>query len=73
MEEAHKISLHAIIGSISSRTMRVLEKIREQLVVNLVDTHNFPTLISKAWLSPNSREEIKVNVANGEMIIRLEN
>lgn len=53
--EALDISLHAIIGSLSHRTMRVMEKIKGQPIVMLVDTgskHNF----------------MKVRVVNGELV-----
>lgn len=40
------------------------------ILVNTSSTHNFldPTIIPKAQLTPNSKEQIEVRVANAEMI-----
>lgn len=71
--KAPEISLHAIDGSNSPRTMRVLGNIKGQTTVILIDTssiHNFldPTIIPKAQLTPNSMEQIEVKVAKGELM-----
>lgn len=69
--ETPEISLHAISGFPSPRTMRLLGKVNGHSMVILVDigsTHNFfyPNIISKTPLTLNSREQIVVSIANGE-------
>lgn len=71
--EAPEISLHAIVGSLSPRTMRVMGKVKWQSVVIFVDsdsTYNFldDTIIPKAQLNPKIDEQMQVRVANGELV-----
>ncbi|KAF5462657.1 hypothetical protein F2P56_018645 [Juglans regia] len=69
-----EISLHALIGSVNPRTMRVKGRVGNQKVVILIDsgsTHNFidPSVIKKAKVPVNSDRIIKVRVANGETVM----
>lgn len=68
-----EISLHALIGSMNPKTMRVLGKIGGQKVVILIDsgsTHNFldPSIAQKAQLVAQNGEDIKVRMASGELL-----
>ncbi|KAF5447657.1 hypothetical protein F2P56_033191, partial [Juglans regia] len=68
-----EISLHAIIGSISPKTMRIRGKIGNQELVVLIDlgsTHNFvdPSVIKKGNIPVNLVEKVRVRVANGEQV-----
>ena len=68
------ISLHAIIGSLHPKTMRVLGSIGGQKVVVLIDsgsTHNFvDSLVCKrAHLVIQKEKHIRVRVANGELVV----
>ena len=69
-----EISLHAIIGSLHPKTMKVLGWIGGQKVVVLIDsgsTHNFvDTLICKiAHLLVQKDQRIRVRVANWELVV----
>lgn len=69
--EIPEISLHAIAGSLSPRTMRIHGKVLNCSVVILVDTgstHNFldPMIAKKVGLEVNAGKQIEVRVANGE-------
>jgi hypothetical protein len=68
-----EISLHAISGTPTPHTMRVVGFIRGQMVVILIDsgsTHNFldPSIVKKTQLSILSHTRITVKVANGDTI-----
>lgn len=68
-----EFSLHTIVGSPNPRIMRLMGRVKGQPVVILVDTdstHNFldPTIVFKAHLTLNSKEQMEVRVANGERI-----
>jgi hypothetical protein len=68
-----EISLHAIVGSVSPNTMRLVGSLRNQRVVILLDsgsTHNFldPTVLRRAPLSVAVGVTLKVRVANGATV-----
>ena len=73
-EERPNISLHAITGSVTSRsvrTMRVKGSLHNQDIVVLIDsgsTHNFvdPAIVKSAHLPIDPRHKLSVAVANGE-------
>jgi hypothetical protein len=65
--------IHAISGSPSPNTMRIVGIIQQQMVVILVDsgsTHNFldPAIVAKAWLPTLTSKVIAVKVANGQLM-----
>jgi hypothetical protein len=69
-----EISLHAVTGSIHPKTMRVSGYLGNLKVVILIDsgsTHNFmdAALIHKLQLLINKASVVKVQVANGEVIV----
>ena len=69
--EVPEISLNAIAGYLSPRTMRIHGKVQDCPVVILVDTgstHNFldPMIARKVGLGINIAEQVEVRVANGE-------
>jgi hypothetical protein len=76
--ETPKISIHAILGSPSPNTMRIVGIIQHQMVVILVDSgsiYNFldPAIVSKARLPTLTSKVIVVNVivvkvANGQLM-----
>ncbi|XP_042972766.1 uncharacterized protein LOC122304569 [Carya illinoinensis] len=71
--ETPAITLHAIIGSLNPKTMRVVGKIGNQPVTILIDsgsTHNFidPSLLSKLSLPVFTTDKVKVKIANGDQI-----
>jgi hypothetical protein len=73
-EVVPEISLHAIIGSLHPKTMRVLGWIGGQKVVVLIDSgsiHNFvDSLVCKrAHLVVQKEKQIRVRVANGELVV----
>jgi hypothetical protein len=68
-----EISLYAISGSLSPKTMRLVGKLKNQLVVILIDsgsTHNFidPAVAKKARLPCITTTLIQVKVANGAQL-----
>lgn len=68
------ISLNAITGSVTSRTMRIKGRVSNQEVVILIDsgsTHNFvdPAVVRRAQLPIDPRHRLTVTVANGEKMI----
>jgi hypothetical protein len=71
--EFPEISIHAISGSPSPNTMRLMGMIQRQVVVILVDsrsTHNFsdPSIVKKARMLMVTTEKITVKVANGDKL-----
>ncbi|KAF5480102.1 hypothetical protein F2P56_000872 [Juglans regia] len=73
LQQTPEISLHAIIGSMNPKTMRVKGKIGNQWVVILIDsgsTHNFldPAVLSRVHIPLVDEDKIRVKVANGEMV-----
>jgi hypothetical protein len=71
--EQPQISIHAISGSLSPNTMRIVGSIQHQRVIILVDygsTHNFldPAIARKAKLPQLTSEKIVVKIANGELM-----
>lgn len=71
--EFPEISIHAISGSPSPNTMRLVGMIQRQVVVILVDsrsTHNFsdPSIVKKARMLMVTTEKITVKVANGDKL-----
>jgi hypothetical protein len=69
-----EISLHAVTGSIHPKTMRVSGYLGNLKVVILIDsgsTHNFmdAALIHKLQLLVNKASVVRVQVANGEVIV----
>ena len=73
-EEAPLISLHAIAGCSSPRTMRFKARIRKRKLVILIDsgsTHNFvdQKLTHSLGLAVTPITEFNVKVANGESLV----
>ncbi|XP_041016309.1 uncharacterized protein LOC121258846 [Juglans microcarpa x Juglans regia] len=71
--EAPEITLHAIIGSLNPKTMRVVGRIGNQPVTILIDsgsTHNFldPSILPKLSLHVLIDDKIKVKIANGDQV-----
>lgn len=67
------ISLHALAGGATPRTMRVMGKIGEQLVVVLIDTrstHSFvdQNLAKRIRLPVEKMSQVNVMIANGDSI-----
>lgn len=72
-EDNPNISLHAITGPGTSRTMRVSGSLHNQELVILIDsgsTHNFvdPVVVQKAKLLVDSSHTLAVTVANGDKV-----
>lgn len=68
-----EISIHALYGSPSPKTMRIMGQIGKRVVIILIDTgntHNFidPSIIQGAQLAYGPGERMKVKVANGQSI-----
>lgn len=71
---APEISLHAISGSLSPKTMRLIEMTKNQRVVILIDsgsTHNFidPTVFNKVSLGILTLISLQVRMANGATVL----
>ena len=67
------ISLHAMIGTVGYQTMRIQGKVKNQLVIFLVDTgstHNFVSnsLIKRIGGSSKTITSLTITVANGEQL-----
>ena len=72
-ESRPAISLHAMLGTIGYQTMRVQGKIKNQLVIFLLDTgstHNFMdhNIIKRTGVSFHTISSLTVTVANGEQL-----
>ena len=72
-EEELRISLHAITGSPTSRTMRVQGRLSNHRITTLMDTgstHNFlnSELAERLGLKPRKKTWLLVTVANGERL-----
>lgn len=73
LEEFPEISLNAITGAPSPRTMRIIGILKHQVAVILIDlgsTHNFvdTKLGASLGIRPLIQDEIRVKVANGDEI-----
>ncbi|KAF5480441.1 hypothetical protein F2P56_001190 [Juglans regia] len=73
LHKTPEISLHAIIGFMHPKTMRVKGKIGNRWVVIIIDsgsTHNFldPVVLSRVHIPLVNEDKIRVKVANGEMV-----
>jgi hypothetical protein len=73
LDHLPEISLHAIFGTPTPNTMRLVGFIKTQQVVILIDsgnTHNFldPSVVKKIQLPILSYNRIQVKVANGDTI-----
>jgi hypothetical protein len=71
LEEFPEISLNAITGTPSPKTMRLIGFLRFQPVVILIDSRSMPTFLDtklalKLGIQPLQQDEIRVQVANGE-------
>ena len=71
---AIEIKLYALIGNPSSSTKRMLEKIKGQLAINLIDigsTHNFleSSILEALRLSVTSKKGLEVKLANMVVIM----
>lgn len=72
-EDNPNISVNAISGSGTSRTMRVRGKLHNRVLVILIDsgnTYNFvdPSVVKKAQLSVDPSHMLAVTVANGDKV-----
>jgi hypothetical protein len=70
--EEPEISLNAITGTPSPKTMRLIGFLKHHKVVILIDlrsTHNFvdSKLVALLGIIPSSRDCIKVKIANGQV------
>lgn len=73
-EEELQISLNALTGSISYRTMRVKGNVKKKLINILIDsgsTHNFlsPEVIKRVNISTEITDSLPVSVADGTKLI----
>jgi hypothetical protein len=71
--EEPEISLNAITGTHSPKTMRLIGFLKHHKVIVLIDsrsTHNFvdSKFIAQLGIIPNNQDCIKVRVANGEVV-----
>jgi hypothetical protein len=71
LEEFPEISLNAITGTPSPKTMRLIGFLRFQPVVILIDYRSMPNFLDtklalKLGIQPLQQDEIRVQVANGE-------
>jgi len=76
LEEFPEISLNAITGSPSPRTMRIVGIIRFRKAIILIDsgsTHNFmdAKLAAALGIQPVGQDGIKVKIANGQEVASL--
>lgn len=66
------ISLHAIARAPSSKTMRLMGKVGQQIVIVLIDTGNTHSFIdvsvAKRVRLPVKKSHLKVQVANGDTL-----
>lgn len=72
-ENQLEISLHALVGSQNSKTMKIKGKVENQAVVVLIDsssTHNFlkPSVVRKWNFLVHGKERVKIKVANVKKI-----
>lgn len=65
-----KITLHALIGSINSKTMRVRGKLGTHWVTILIDSSSTldPTISRNTQLPLDQANRVHVRLANGELI-----
>lgn len=73
-ETGPKISLNAITGTPTPKTMRLIGVLKNQQVIILIDlgsAHNFldSKLAALLGVKPKSEEVIRVKVANGQKIV----
>jgi len=73
LEEFPKISLHAITGTPSPKTMRIIGFIKTNWIIILIDsgrTHNFvdTKLAATLGINPMRHDGIIVKIANGQEI-----
>ncbi|XP_077242438.1 uncharacterized protein LOC143882945 [Tasmannia lanceolata] len=73
-EEAVEISVHALMGSLAPKTMRIRGYIKRRPVVILIDsgsTHNFldPRVAKRTGCMVQPTQSLKVNVANGHQLM----
>jgi len=71
-----EISLNAITGTPTPKTMRLIGVLKNQQVIILIDsgiTHNFldSKLATLLGVMPKNEEEIQLKVANGQEIVSL--
>lgn len=69
-----EISLHAIMASINPKIMRVKARVRNCLLIVLIDsrsTHKFLDfgLFQKTNMTCNDKETVKVKVASGAIVV----
>jgi len=74
LEEFPEISLNAITGTPSPKTMRIVGFLRLHQVIILIDsgsTHNFvdAKLAATLGIQPQPQEGIRVQVANGQEVV----
>jgi hypothetical protein len=74
LKEFPKISLHAIIGNPTPKTIRIVGMIKNHKVIILIDsgsTHNFcdQEKVKEIGIQLVGHESIKVKVANGDEIV----
>jgi hypothetical protein len=76
LEDFPEISLHAIIGNPTPKTIRIVGMIKNHKIIILIDsgsTHNFldQEKVNGLGMQPVVHESIKVKVANGDEIVSL--
>lgn len=72
--EEPQISLNALTGSISYRTMRVRGNVKKKLIIILIDsgsTHNFlnPEVVKRANIKTEDTDSLPVSVADGTKML----